>query len=301
MKIGFFFEICQNFKQRMKQIVFLLATLAFFSCSQKSPEEIETTDSKKGNQISDSISADSSNIELEFDSGLQTRFSSYSAKKCFTENPDEFQLSENGEFCAERKVKLLIASTSDLKTGEAINKELFKRVTGEKAGTSSMQAWVNKVKAISDLTEATVEESECRIVGQSNRILSIGIYSVFIAYGAAHGMSGIDYVNFNLENGKVIQLNDVLSSGYEKELKKLGEKLFISENGREGWDFTPGKGDFFLSSNYAFTKKGILFSYGQYEIGSYGMGMPQMTIPYELIKSFIVDDSSLKSFMQAEN
>jgi hypothetical protein len=121
-----------------------------------------------------------------------------------------------------------------------------------------------------------------------------------MGYGAAHGMRGYQSVNFNLENGSVLKLADVLSPGYEKELKKVGEKRFLAENGKEGWEFKPGKGNFPLAKNYAFTKKGIVFSYNEYEIATYGMTMPEMTISYDLISQLIPETSPLRTFMKAE-
>jgi hypothetical protein len=282
----------------IKQLIFLGLAAILCSCSQQTEDTKETTLPKQEKANGDSISADSIANDKVFDAGLQTQFVNYSAKKCFTENPDEFLVSENGEFCAERKVKLLVVKTTDLKTEEAINKELYKLITDQKAGSSSMQAFVNKVKTTNDIYEAAYEEWACSVVDQSSKMLTVGINYDYMGYGAAHGMSGIEYVNFSLENGKVFKLEDVLTGDYKKELKKIGEKRFLAENGREGWDFTPRKGDFFLSKNYAFTQKGIVFSYGQYEIGSYAMGIPQFTISYDLIKDYISADSPLNSFVE---
>jgi hypothetical protein len=282
----------------LQKSTFILLTVLIFSCSQQTNDNNETTLPKQGEVAGDSIPSDSMTIVKDFDAGLQTSFVNYAAKKCFTENPDEYLVTDYGEFCAERKVKLLVVKTTDLNTEESINKELFKRITNQKAGSSSMQVFVNKVKSINDIYEAAFEEWSCSIVEQSNKMLTVGISYDNMSYGAAHGMSGIDYVNFSLENGNVYKIEDVLSDGYEKALKKIGEKRFLAENGKEGWDFNPGKGNFFLSENYAFTKKGILFSYGQYEIGSYAMGMPQMTISYDLIKDYISSDSPLNAFIK---
>ena len=100
------------------------------------------------------------------------RLTKFSAEKCFTEDPEEFQMTETGEFCAERKVKLLVAKTTDVKTGEAINKELFRLITDQKTGNSGMQAFVNKIKSTNELYEAYSEEWVCSVVDQTNKILS---------------------------------------------------------------------------------------------------------------------------------
>jgi hypothetical protein len=282
----------------IKPFFIIITALILFACSEQSKDNQETTIPKNEKVDSDTISGDTVAVIPEFDSGLQTGFSKFSAKKCFTEDPVEYQVSEDGEFCAERNVNLLVVKTKDLKTEEAINKELYKLITDQKAGSSSMQAFVNKIKSTSDIYEAAFEEWNCGIIDQSNKILTVGIRYDYMGYGAAHGMSGYQCVNFNLENGKVYKLSDVLIPGYEKELKKIGEKRFLAENGKEGWEFTPGKGNFFLADNYAFTKKGIVFYYGQYEIGSYAMAMPSMTISYDLIGNLIPENSPLNTYIQ---
>ncbi len=283
-----------------KLLSFLSAAVILISCSGPANDNQESVTPKKGNTPTDSIPSDTIAIIPEFDSGLETSFTKFSAEKCFTEDPEEFQMTETGEFCAERKVKLLVAKTTDIKTGEAINKELFRLITDQKTGNSGMQAFVNKIKSTNELYEAYSEEWVCSVVDQTNKILSIGINYDGLAYGAAHGVIAYQCVNFNLENGKVLKLSDVLTPGYEKEFKKVAEKRFLAENGKEDWEFKPGKGNFPLAENYSFTKKGIVFSYNQFEIGSYAMLMPQMTISYDIISQLIPENSPLKAFMNAE-
>ncbi len=283
-----------------KLFTILAAGAILCSCSEQAKENQETVSQNTEKVLTDSIPSDTVAVIPEFDSGLETSFSNFKAEKCFTEDPEEFQMTETGEYCAERKVKLLVAKTTDIKTGEAINKELYRLITDQKAGSSGMQAFVNKIKSTADIYEASLEEWVCSIIDQTNKILSIGIRYDGMAYGAAHGISTYQCVNFNLENGKVFKLADVLNPGYEKELKKIGEKRFLIENGKEGWEFKPGKENFPLAENYAFTKKGIVFSYGAFEIGSYAMAMPQMTISYDLISQLIPENSPLRAFMIAE-
>jgi hypothetical protein len=283
-----------------KLLSFFIAAVILSSCSGSATDNKESVTPKTEKATKDSIPSDTVAVLPEFDSGLKTSFTKFSAKKCFTEDPEEFQMTENGEYCAERKVKLLVAQTTDVKTGEAINKELFRLITDQKSGNSGMQAFVNKIKSISEIYEAAFEEWECSIISQTNKIFSVGIRYEYMGYGAAHGMRGYQSVNFNLENGSVLKLADVLSAGYEKELKKIAEKRFIAENGKEGWEFKPGKGNFPLAQNYAFTKKGIVFSYNEYEIGSYAMTMPEMTVSYDLISQLIPETSPLRTYMNVD-
>jgi hypothetical protein len=142
----------------MKKLIVSIATISIVcSCSEQAKENQETVLPKTDTISADSTATDSLAVLPEFDSGLETSFSKFSAEKCFTEDPEEFQMTENGEYCAERKVKLLVAKTTDVKTGEAINIELFRLITDQKSVKSGMQAFVNKIKSSTEIYEAALK------------------------------------------------------------------------------------------------------------------------------------------------
>jgi hypothetical protein len=237
--------------------------------------------------------------EVIFESGLSTKFQNYEAEKCFTlEESEIYSTDQIDEFCAKRSVKFLTVTTNNLSTSETINKTIFKAVTGERPGSVSINTWVNQIKNTSDIYEALMEDINCSIIEQTNRLLVVNVVSDSYAYGAVHGSVNMQILNFNLETGEIVKLSDVMLPGYENALKKIAEKRFITENGKENWFFTPGEGDFKLAKNYAFTKKGIEFSYNQYEIGSYSSGVPSITVSYKTISHLLADTKLLEGFIQ---
>ena len=98
-------------------------------------------------------------------------------------------------------------------------------------------------------------------------------------------MSGCTYYSFDLTTGKQIQLSDILKPGSAMRLNQIGEPLFVKQYGEDGWNFEPGHFEF--NSNYAIMPGGLIFLFGQYEIGSYAAGMPEVFLPFKSIEELI--------------
>ncbi len=136
------------------------------------------------------------------------------------------------------------------------------------------------------------------VVTNKNGIVSFK-FSELIEEGSAHSFKKINYVNFNLQTGKPIQLEEVMKSGYETILQKLGEEAFRAHYGfadiksfrEEGVNFPQDK--FTLSGNYVFRNNGISFHYNAGEIAADVMGDFDVFIPYEKIREYIASDSAL--------
>ena len=138
------------------------------------------------------------------------------------------------------------------------------------------------------------------VLYNNNHLLSIS-YFVSTYMGGAHPNSGVTYTNYDLNTGKILTLNDVLVSGYKSKLLPIAEKLFREQNGVGNqslsdagyFDMDEDKGKFSLAENVAFQADGLLFTYGQYEIAAYAMGMPGIKVPYTAIKDLIKKDGAL--------
>jgi hypothetical protein len=269
--------------------------LTLFSCGGNSEENKTVSTESKDKKMVDTTSQ----VEQEekFESGLKISFKTFASEKCFEADPED----EYGEpFCAERKVKQMLVALTDAAVAEKINATIFKSITDKPMGSISMKKWVSQIQQLEGIYEAAAEEINCITDLQNEYLLCMSVSAYSYSYGAAHGSSGIVNHNFDLKTGKDLQLNDLLKEGYKKELKRLGEKIFLKTNGSEGWDFRPGKGDFFLPDNFSITKKGLLFTYGQYEIGPYAVGSPQVLIRYDQLLKFIPEDSYLTPFVQTD-
>ena len=111
--------------------------------------------------------------------------------------------------------------------------------------------------------------------------------------GGAHGGSGIYFININPTTGAEFTLDNLLKSGYQEPLTKIGDEVFrkvreipdtasLSEN---YFEFADDK--FQLNQNYGFRKEGIVFYYNSYEIAPYAAGPTEVLIPYERVREWI--------------
>lgn len=114
----------------------------------------------------------------------------------------------------------------------------------------------------------------------------------FNAYftGGAHGSAFNSTSLFNRESGEPMKLEDVVKD--VKKLMFLGDKYL-----RKGMEIAPDanleeegfwfeKG-FELNENFEFTDKYMVFTYNQYEIGPYAMGIISVEIPISKVKPLL--------------
>ncbi len=117
--------------------------------------------------------------------------------------------------------------------------------------------------------------------------------------GGAHGGTMIDYLNFNLQNGKEINLSDIFKDDYKPALDKLGEEPFrefykLKPNDdfeASGFWFADNK--FSVNETFGFNTEGIVFQFNQYEVAPYALGAASITIPYKQLKEIIKENSLL--------
>ncbi|MBB3106889.1 hypothetical protein FHS24_001390 [Psychrobacter luti] len=113
--------------------------------------------------------------------------------------------------------------------------------------------------------------------------------SSYVYTGGAHGMPYSEYLVFDQQSKKQIQLADMLQpnkkprfkalvyDAYKKWVKTVDEDV---ANYEKSWPFT-------LSDNVTLTDKGVDIRYQHYSIGPYAYGMPVLSIPYEKLGGII--------------
>ncbi len=268
-------------------ILFFSTLLINAACDPSEKKSAKPEESKAENsQKKDSVT------EPQFKSGLVLRFRDYRKEYCFTNND-----AEGNDFCSEMDLHMLTVELKDQSVAERINRAIIKGVTNNTLKEKSLSQWVSEGVERNDIEMAYQRSIRCDVVEKSRDILVVVIGNYEYYYGAAHGGGTTETFNFDLHSGKVLGLSNILQAGYGKELKRIAEKFFIAENGAEGWDFTPGAGDFELAYNISFTRKGMVFVYDAYEIGSYAAGAPSMCIPWEELKKLITEGSLIQDFI----
>lgn len=86
-------------------------------------------------------------------------------------------------------------------------------------------------------------------------------------FGAAHGMYSSRFLNYSLEDHKILTLNDIMKKGFEPELiSLLREKLSSNDN------LLVSLNEIGIPSQYYITPNGLTFVYALYEIAPYSAG-----------------------------
>lgn len=126
--------------------------------------------------------------------------------------------------------------------------------------------------------------------------------SVYIYSGGAHGMSGTYGVTFDKKTGAMLrnilkvknvkELQPILRAGVESYFRSCeednGTRNVSSRVKEDMAELFLKKGIIPLPEDEVYlSPKGVVFGYGQYEVGPYAIGMPTFTVSYDKIKRFL--------------
>ncbi len=137
---------------------------------------------------------------------------------------------------------------------------------------------------------------------------TLGIFAVeffeYSFYGGAHPNTSTTFSNINLENGKEIKLDEILSDGFENEINKIGERNFRQvkqlkpDEDLQEAGFWFDENGFRLNNNFLITKKGLKFFFNPYEIAPYALGVTELLIEYSELMNLINKGSILSRFLE---
>ena len=266
--------------------------LQLFACSGNNNETGEASDSANSEETDSSATAAAMDVEQNPNYDLKMSYKEYASEKCF----DALEEYES-DFCASKEMKLMVVSLPNAVVSKKINATLFKSATGKKMGSISPQAFVDEIQTTSEIYEAFTNTSSVDFESKHGELFSITVNGSDYYYGAAHPSSYSQSLVFDLSTGEIVNLKELFEANFEKKLAKIAERNFIRENGKDGWDFTPGNGSFPLPDHFLVGEKGLNFMFGQYEIGPYAAGMPTFFVPFEQLREFIPATSRLYKFL----
>jgi len=120
--------------------------------------------------------------------------------------------------------------------------------------------------------------------------------------GGAHGLETQEFYVVNLNNGKILTLDDIFHQGYEKELTMTLTQKFKNLNSLKPVQQLTEAG-FFTNEvkpndNYYLTSEGIGFFYNHYEIAPYASSPNSCFITFNELKTIIKEDGILRTFLQ---
>lgn len=111
--------------------------------------------------------------------------------------------------------------------------------------------------------------------------------------GGAHPNSYYTVLNFNLQSGEEVVLNDILKEGYEEPLTDILVKNLAKQLEVENIDGIKEKGylymdtEMFISNNFILDKEKIVFIYNKYEIAPYSAGDIMIETTYNELKDLM--------------
>ncbi|WP_216935091.1 MULTISPECIES: RsiV family protein [unclassified Acinetobacter] len=109
--------------------------------------------------------------------------------------------------------------------------------------------------------------------------------------GGAHGSSAQTYYNFDLEQQKLVKLDDIIAAKQKAKLEARAYDAFknwvlesklakdVAEY-EQAWKFK-------LTDNFYLAQQGLVLQYAEYEIGPYVAGLPRLMIPYEQLQGVL--------------
>ncbi len=138
-------------------------------------------------------------------------------------------------------------------------------------------------------------------------IYSYGI-NRYVFMGGAHGLNTINYFNFNLKTGKLITESDLFLKNTTPKLIELLKKRIV-EQSIEDKDIEPiqslNKTDYWVDAikpngNFYITDESINYVFNPYEIGPYYLGITEVRLPYDRLKTILKPNAVVNYLIKKE-
>ncbi|OOQ61765.1 DUF3298 and DUF4163 domain-containing protein [Mucilaginibacter pedocola] len=197
---------------------------------------------------------------------------------------------------------------------DALNDTLQSRlinlyVNGDEKPDSSLSAMVatyltkyDEFKKDDERKDMFFELTEyAKVVSQDSALVAIE-YGGYTYQGGAHGSSFTGFLNWDPKTKKALYLEDVLQPNTQKQLNKIGERIFrknenLKDTASLEQDYFFEDAKFVLNENYLFTPVGIKFLYNEYEIKPYAAGQTELVIPWAELKTLLKPTSVVAHYL----
>lgn len=201
-------------------------------------------------------------------------------KKCYVEYYSSFITEENDTMNCFLKITYPQVIIKEEETKTKVN-DLLKKMFE-----------VDTLLITSDCNGNTEYIIDYAIHYNNKGLFSITQNSYEYGEGAAHGHRNYTAINFDLQNGNLIRLQDILEGQYENKIQSEGLKILKQKN-----NIPDSETDFYerqlINPNFSIRDKGILiYLLGQSEVeGTY-----EIVIPYKSLAKHIKKGSLLEIF-----
>lgn len=241
-------------------------------------------------------------LECEYNSKIykinpSTTFPSY---KCFDEINytlfdcrKKFKEEANREFVQNRNYSFLAEIISNDEKYNKIESEL-KYLFVDSLDVKNHSKWKHQFQE-----NNSKDEEDCYTSETISTVIPVFIdENIFVTsnysynyMGGAHGMMVTNYENYDLESGKIIELNEILNFSssefktfYENKLKEAYADGMLNET------------EIPMSNKFFILPTGIVFSYAPYELLGFAAGEPHIFFSYIDLKPFITNNSILDKY-----
>ncbi len=137
-----------------------------------------------------------------------------------------------------------------------------------------------------------------KIINRNQRLLTVGLQSLFYGYGGAHPSTTRRYLSWWLQQGRELTADDVFgpASGWKTALvgpvtRKLDENPALHGHIWDGKPFPSGvpKG-IARTRSWTLNKQCLVFNFDQYEVAAYYFGMPSACVPWADLRPLLAPD-----------
>ena len=138
---------------------------------------------------------------------------------------------------------------------------------------------------------------ENEILYNRNNFISFVVKNISYE-GGAHGSNSIYGYVIDLNTGKIINEKDFAGRNYKKNLSPvIAKKIAIAKglnnaSQLESIGYTAVE-DIVPNENFIFDDKGITYYFNEYEIAAYFVGITEVFIPYEELRTYITNDNPI--------
>ncbi|MEI0532076.1 RsiV family protein [Brachyspira pilosicoli] len=123
----------------------------------------------------------------------------------------------------------------------------------------------------------------------SEKVVSINKL-VYEYTGGAHGNYATINSVYLLENGNQLKIEDLITDLNNTDLLNLVKDKLVKIEGRDANSYFDLNELTLENNNFYLTSKGLVFTWGIYEIGPYAIGETRVLIPTEEIKPYLKDE-----------
>lgn len=112
----------------------------------------------------------------------------------------------------------------------------------------------------------------------------VNLYTtVYTFQGGAHGGTFCSCRNYDMKDGHLVRLEDIMPAGYEKGMVESLRQALLKETGCPSWDRLGEYGYFpdvemYIPEHYAIGADSVSFIFNQYEIAPYSTGITTLTV-----------------------